>query len=150
MALSRFTMTLTRDIAIAPFARLTVTIIGSISGVRPTATATANSKASSQSCLVKPLMKKNGWYHHQDELHHQPREAFDAAIECGRHAPGGDFIGELSEERATTRPHYVAGGISADDIGAHEAHVGKVEWTADAHLARMPKLLGGHRFAGQR
>ena len=51
-------MTFARDMAIAPLARLTVTIIGSISGVRPTATATANSSASSQSCLVKPLIKK--------------------------------------------------------------------------------------------
>ncbi len=49
---------LLRDMAIAPLARLTVTIIGSISGVRPTATATANNSASSQSCLVKPLMRK--------------------------------------------------------------------------------------------
>src|SRR6516164_2395306 len=51
-------MTLARDMSIAPFARFTVTIMGSISGVRPTATATANSSASSQSCLVKPLIKK--------------------------------------------------------------------------------------------
>jgi len=51
-------MTLARDMSIAPFARFTVTIMGSISGVRPTATATANSSASSQSCLVKPLMRK--------------------------------------------------------------------------------------------
>ena len=49
-------MTFLRDIAIAPLARLTVTIIGSISGVRPTATATANSSASSQLPLVRPLI----------------------------------------------------------------------------------------------
>ena len=58
MALRRLTMTFLRDMAIAPLARLTVTIIGSISGVRPTATATANSSASSQSCLVRPLIRK--------------------------------------------------------------------------------------------
>ena len=40
----------------APLARLTVTIIGSISGVSPTATATANSSASSQLPLVRPLI----------------------------------------------------------------------------------------------
>ncbi|MBD0072991.1 hypothetical protein IAF17_18865, partial [Acinetobacter baumannii] len=34
-----------------------VTIIGSISGVRPTATDNANKNASAQSPLVKPLMK---------------------------------------------------------------------------------------------
>ena len=54
--LRRLTMTLRRDIASAPLARLTVTIIGSISGVRPTATATANSSASSQLPLVRPLI----------------------------------------------------------------------------------------------
>src|SRR5664280_3848223 len=56
IALRRLTMTFFRDIAIAPFARLTVTIIGSISGVKPTATATANNSASSQLPLVTPLI----------------------------------------------------------------------------------------------
>ena len=51
-------MTRLRDIAMAPFARLTVTIIGSISGVSPTATASANINASSQSPLVTPLIIK--------------------------------------------------------------------------------------------
>ncbi|SAL84848.1 hypothetical protein AWB67_06784 [Caballeronia terrestris] len=58
MALRRLTITFLRDIAIAPFARLTVTIIGSISGVSPTATATAKSKASNQSPFVSPLIVK--------------------------------------------------------------------------------------------
>jgi len=44
--------------AIAPFARLALTSMGSISGVRPTATETANRKAWSQSPLVKPLITK--------------------------------------------------------------------------------------------
>ena len=50
-------MTFRPDIASAPLARLTVTIMGSISGVRPTATATANSSASSQLPLVRPLIR---------------------------------------------------------------------------------------------
>jgi hypothetical protein len=50
MALSCFTMTLFFDIASAPFERQTETIIGSISGVRPTATATEKKKASPQWC----------------------------------------------------------------------------------------------------
>ena len=45
------------DMDIAPLARQVVTIIGSISGVRPTATEMANRNASSQSPLVRPLMK---------------------------------------------------------------------------------------------
>ena len=58
MEFRRFTITRFRDMAIAPFARLIVTSIGSISGVRPTATAVANNKASNQSPLINPLMRK--------------------------------------------------------------------------------------------
>ena len=50
-------MTFFFDIAMAPLARLTVTIIGSISGVSPTATATANSSASNQLPLLRPLIR---------------------------------------------------------------------------------------------
>src|ERR1035437_4514347 len=42
----------------APLERLTVTIMGSISGVSPTATAIANRIASNQSCLLSPLIRK--------------------------------------------------------------------------------------------
>ena len=56
MASSRLTMTLRRDSMTAPLASVVVAIIGSISGVSPTAMAKANSKAWSQSCLVKPLI----------------------------------------------------------------------------------------------
>ena len=58
MALIRLTMTFLRPIATAPLDRQTVTIIGSISGVRPTATATAKKNASPQLPLVRPLMTK--------------------------------------------------------------------------------------------
>jgi hypothetical protein len=57
IAWRRFTITRFFDMAIAPFARFTVTIIGSISGINPTATATANKSASSQSPLVRPLIR---------------------------------------------------------------------------------------------
>ena len=56
--LRRFTMTFFFDIARAPFDRQTETIIGSISGVNPTATAIEKKKASPQLCLVKPLIRK--------------------------------------------------------------------------------------------
>ena len=48
MALIRLTMTFFLAIAIAPLDRQTVTIIGSISGVSPTATASAKKNASCQ------------------------------------------------------------------------------------------------------
>src|SRR5260370_680448 len=52
MALRRFTTTFRLAMAIAPFARLALTSIGSISGVRPTATETANRNA----CSVRGLV----------------------------------------------------------------------------------------------
>ena len=58
IASSRLTTTFLRDSSTAPLASVLVTIIGSISGVSPTATDSANRKASSQSPLVKPLTKK--------------------------------------------------------------------------------------------
>ena len=43
-------------ITLAPLTKFVVTIIGNISGVRPTATDKPNRKASSQSPLVNPLI----------------------------------------------------------------------------------------------
>ncbi len=51
-------MTLCFDKDNAPLAKLLVTIIGNISGVKPTATAIAKKNASPQAPLVKPLIKK--------------------------------------------------------------------------------------------
>ena len=51
------TMTCCLDMAMAPLARLAVTIIGSISGVRPTATERAKKKASPQLPFSNPLMR---------------------------------------------------------------------------------------------
>ncbi len=56
IASRRLTITLRRDSSTAPLARVEVTIIGSISGVRPTATDSANRNASVQSPLVQPLI----------------------------------------------------------------------------------------------
>ena len=50
-------MVFLRDITIAPFERLAVTIIGNISGVSPTATEMAKMKASIQSPFVMPLTR---------------------------------------------------------------------------------------------
>ena len=57
MEFRRLTMTFFFDIAMAPLARFTVTIIGSISGVSPTATASPKSRAPAQSCFVMPMMR---------------------------------------------------------------------------------------------
>src|SRR5471032_1568252 len=58
MASRRLTTTFFFDSFTAPLARVLVTIIGSISGVRPTATDKANRNASIQSPLVQPLIRK--------------------------------------------------------------------------------------------
>ena len=51
-------MTFFFDIASAPFDRQTETIIGSISGVNPTATAIEKKNVSAQLCLVNPLIRR--------------------------------------------------------------------------------------------
>ncbi len=58
IALSCLTTTLRRLIASAPLARLAVTISGSISGVRPTATEIANRNASRKLPLSHQLIAK--------------------------------------------------------------------------------------------
>ena len=57
IASRRFTMTFWRESVTAPLASVEVTIMGSISGVSPTAMDRAKRSASSQLPLVKPLMK---------------------------------------------------------------------------------------------
>lgn len=54
---SRLTMTLRAAIVSAPLARFTVTIMGSISGVNPTATESPKSRASIQLPLVMPTIR---------------------------------------------------------------------------------------------
>src|SRR5450631_4479596 len=85
IASRRLTTTFLRDSSTAPLASVEVTIIGSISGVRPTATDRANKKACSQSPLVKPLTRntmgtivflvngftKGDWLQEHDGHHHQ-------------------------------------------------------------------------------
>lgn len=57
MAFRFLTIVFFFDMDRAPLERLAVTIIGSISGVSPTATEMAKMKASNQSPFVNPLMK---------------------------------------------------------------------------------------------
>ncbi len=56
-----------RLMASAPFERHTETIMGSISGVRPTATATAKKKAPFQSCFCEPVDEEDKGNHHGNE-----------------------------------------------------------------------------------
>ena len=91
---------------------MTVTIIGSISGVRPTATATANSNASSQSCLVKPLIRKtSGTITTMKRIISQVKRLMPWSKAVG-HAPAGDLVGELPEEGVRAGAHDDAGARS--------------------------------------
>ena len=104
---------LLRDMAIAPLARLTVTIIGSISGVSPTATATANNSASSQSSLVSPLIRKTaGTITRMKRIISQVKLLMPL-VEAGRHALAGDLVGELAEEGFRAGLHDHAGAVAA-------------------------------------
>ena len=97
MELSFLTMTFFFDIASAPLDRQTETIIGSISGVRPTATAIAKKKASFQLCLIEAVDEKNQRHHHQHEREHQPDEFFDALVKGRLDLLAGEAAGHLAE-----------------------------------------------------
>jgi hypothetical protein len=70
---------------------LTLTIIGSISGREANRNGDRKQQGFEPIVLGQAIDEKDGRYHYQHELHHQPDEAIDPAVECGRHAPGGDF-----------------------------------------------------------
>ena len=86
---SRLTMTFFRAMVSAPLARLTVTIIGSISGVRPTAIERPKSSASTQLPLVRPTMRKTAQtMTTMKRIISQVNDA-DAPVEAGLLAPLG-------------------------------------------------------------
>ena len=69
---SRLTMTFFFDIASAPLDRQTETIIGSISGVNPTATAIEREKkASAPTMLGETVDQENDRHHHHHKMDHQ-------------------------------------------------------------------------------
>ena len=108
----------------APLARLTVTIIGSISGVRPTATARAKSSASSQSPLVRPLIRNTSGHHHQHEPDHQPGE---------RLTPLSKLVG--------TRSPAIASASCAEIGPAAREHDDRRRRAAH-HVVPMKQMLG--------
>ena len=111
----------------APLARLTVTIMGSISGVSPTATAMANRNASSQLCLLSPLMRNTSRNHHGDEADHQPGELVDALVEAGQLALPDDAGGQRAKVGPVPGMDDHGRRGAALDVGAQEADVGKFQ-----------------------
>ena len=124
-----------------------MTIMGSISGVSPTATATANRSAST---LGETVDKENGGHHDHDEADHQPCESIDAFVEGGQLALSGDLIGELSKVGFRSGMGDHADPVSADDARAHEADIRKVERIGRPPVHRQRRLFRRHRFAGKR
>lgn len=143
-------MTFARDIAMAPFAKLTVAIIGSI--FRGEANGDCHSKQQRLEPVMfgQPIDEEDQWNHHQNELDHKPGETVDAAIKSGGHALARDLVSKFSKEGMATGPRRDASRIPADDIGAHEAQVGQIKGAVGALLAGMRKLFRRHCFTGQR
>ena len=92
--------------AMAPLERQTETIIGSISGVNPTATDKAKRKACFQSCLVRPLMTKHQRHHDRHETQHQPGESLDAFVETGLHRLAADALGDGAQVSLRAGLHH--------------------------------------------
>src|ERR1019366_7828885 len=110
-------MTFFFDIASAPLDRQTDTIIGSISGVRPTATASEKKNASFQSCLVRPLMTKtSGTITAMKRIINQ----------VNRLMPRSNAVSTCWPARLlATFPKYVCGAGGNDDAGGRTAfHAG--------------------------
>ena len=150
MELRRLTMTFFRDMARAPLDRQTETIIGSISGVSPTATASEKKKASCQSCLVRPLMTKtSGTMTSMNRIISQvnfftPRSKAVSTCWPAR------LRGHLAEIGLRAGGDNHRRGRAALDAGAQEAGVGALDGgDAPAQVAGIG-LLDRHGFAGQR
>ena len=142
-------MTFLRDIASAPLARLTVTIIGSISGVRPTATATANKQRFEPIALGQAVDHEDKRGHHHDETEHQPGKPGDALVEAREHPLLGNFTRHKAEGGARAGEHDDAAADAADDGAAHEADVGEIKRRFRGSGMGGSDLLERHRLAGE-
>ena len=151
IALSRLTIVLRRAIATAPLARFVVTIIGSISGVSPTATASPNRNASSQLCFVRPLIRNTiGTITTMNRMNSQ-LTLFTPTSNAVDHALTHQPLGHRAEGRAVACQRHDRGRRAADDVRAHEAD-GRQLRQADGRcgLWSAVHLLDGQRLARQR
>ena len=124
IASSRLTITFLRDSVTAPRASVEVTIIGSISGVRPTAIDSANSNACSQSPLVKPLIRKTiGTITSMKRISSQLTRLMPAWNAVGRGLDVRRMLGQRAEVGVAAGADHERGGRAADHVRAHEAQV---------------------------
>ena len=143
--LSRLTITFFRDMPMAPRDRQTVTIIGSISGVMPTATAIAKKNASFQSSRVLPLVsplitKTNGTMTSMKRIISQVNLAH-APVEARRDGLGDDRLGHLAEIGSEARLDHDARGAAAFDAGARESRRSSSPLTALVAVRRLGRRI---------
>ena len=124
---SRLTMTFFLAMVSAPLARFTVTIIGSISGVSPTATERPNRRASSQLPLVMPTMRNTAQtMTTMKRIMSQVNERtpLSKLVSSRRSASRSEMD---AEERPRPGVHHHAARRAAGDVASEEAGVGQLQ-----------------------
>jgi hypothetical protein len=109
----------------------------------------ANRNASSQLCLLSPLMRKTSRNHHGDEADHQPGELVDAQIEAGQLALPDDTGGQRSKVGPVPGVDDHGRRGAALHVGAQEAEVGKFQRILNVGRRRGGFLLHRQGFAGE-
>ena len=126
MEAKRLTMTRFFAMCSAPRDKVTDTTIGSSSGVRPTASATANRKDSSHGLCSSAFTKQHEQHQQDGEAHDEQAEAMRADFEGGWRRLATNAVGDGSDGRAGACFHHTHSGAAADDACAHEHSVGGV------------------------
>ena len=149
--LSRLTMTRLRDMARAPLDRQTDTIIGSISGVRPTATARANRNASFQSRSARKLPNRSsaggvaGDRACLPDRFRVPARSSDVIISSGRRRLCGVFVKALMKNTSGTMTimKRIMSQVKLADA-AVEAGRRRLIDDGPGHAAEIGGHAGGH------
>ena len=146
---SRLTMTFFLAMVRAPLARFTVTIMGSISGVSPTAMERPNRSASSQLPLVMPTIKNTAQtMTTMNRIMSQvkertPRSKLVSSASLGQPLRNGPEQGPCSGI------HHQAPGRAAGDGGPQKAGVGQLSGGSPRRRVALSRLLDGHGLSGQ-
>ncbi len=118
-----FTITFFFDIEIALRDRFAATIIGSISGVRPTATEMAKKNASPPVALVDPVDQKHRWRHDRHEAQQQQSHVIDASVEARAAPLSRHFLGKRAKIGLGICFNHDSCGRSADYTGNYAAEI---------------------------
>ena len=149
IAASRFTITRRAASRLAPLASVTVTTIGSSSGVRPTARASANSSDSSKGRWNTHIGDRDEQHEEDGQPQHQESELADAALERIAWPLHGQSVGKAAKLGGATGADDEAGGHAADHRGAHAQEVRRLPRLLDRSGEIDRVLLGRVGFAGE-